>query len=262
MRNIKPILAAVIAVTIAAAVIPFAFPARAAVNGVQKKLDEIRAVYPNGSYFTADGQIMIFSSIDKNRGLGGYDLWYTIFDGKEWGKPKNLGSRINTSADEISPSIYRDGLLFSGEWGGKCVTIWDARDMKSPTRLACCPLASNGDGVWVDGRWLYASTGFNVEDKKPGATAHPGQMGLEIYDVANPDDTAADLTVQIVPEGSSGGALYYRSFTLPPHASITGFIPVTFSATADRHTHSMAQHSSRKTILFFIGSSLSDLIVW
>jgi hypothetical protein len=63
--------------------------------------------------FTADGQIMIFSSIDKNRGLGGYDLWYTTFDGKEWGKPKNLGSRINTSADEISPSIYRDCLLFS-----------------------------------------------------------------------------------------------------------------------------------------------------
>ncbi len=57
MKYIKPILAAVIAVTIAAAVIPFALPARAAVNGVQKKLDEIRAVYPNGSYFTADGQI-------------------------------------------------------------------------------------------------------------------------------------------------------------------------------------------------------------
>ena len=87
---------------------------------------------------------------------------------------------------ESQSVAYRDGLLFSGEWGGKCVTIWDARDMKSPTRLACCPLASNGDGVWVDGRWLYASTGFNVEDKKPGATAHTGQMGLEIYDVANP----------------------------------------------------------------------------
>lgn len=57
MKYIKPILAAVIAVTIAAAVIPFALPAKAAVNGVQKKLDEIRAVYPNGSYFTADGQI-------------------------------------------------------------------------------------------------------------------------------------------------------------------------------------------------------------
>ena len=87
---------------------------------------------------------------------------------------------------ESQSVAYRDGLLFSGEWGGKCVTIWDARDMASPTRLACCPLASNGDGVWVDGNWLYASTGFSVKDKKPGATAHPGQMGLEIYDVANP----------------------------------------------------------------------------
>ena len=72
---------------------------------------------------------------------------------------------------ESQSVAYRDGLLFSGEWGGKCVTIWDARDMKSPTRLACCPLASNGDGVWVDGRWLYASTGFSVQDKKPGAAS-------------------------------------------------------------------------------------------
>ena len=87
---------------------------------------------------------------------------------------------------ESQSVAYRDGLLFSGEWGGKCVTIWDVRDMASPKRLACCPLASNGDGVWVDGRWLYASTGFSKEDKKPGAQAHPGQMGLEIYDVADP----------------------------------------------------------------------------
>ena len=87
---------------------------------------------------------------------------------------------------ESQSVAYRDGLLFSGEWGGKCVTIWDVRDMKSPQRLACCPLASNGDGVWVDGKWLYASTGFSKEDKMPGAQAHPGQMGLEIYDVENP----------------------------------------------------------------------------
>ena len=87
---------------------------------------------------------------------------------------------------ESQSVAYRDGLLFSGEWGGKCVTIWDARDMKSLKRLACCALESNGDGVWVDGKWLYASTGFSKEDKIPGAKAHPGQMGLEIYDVANP----------------------------------------------------------------------------
>jgi len=87
---------------------------------------------------------------------------------------------------ESQSVAYRDGLLFSGEWGGKCVTIWDARDMTSLKRLACCALESNGDGVWVDGKWLYASTGFSKDDKMPGAKAHPGQMGLEIYDVANP----------------------------------------------------------------------------
>ena len=87
---------------------------------------------------------------------------------------------------ESQSVAYRDGLLFSGEWGGKCVTIWDARDMKSLKRLACCALESNGDGVWMDGKWLYASTGFSKEDKAPGAKAHPGQMGLEIYDVENP----------------------------------------------------------------------------
>ncbi|MBO4619847.1 MAG: hypothetical protein J5654_07020 [Victivallales bacterium] len=63
-----------------------------------------------------------------------------------------------------------------------------------------------------------------------------------IYDVGNPDDTAAELTVQIVPEGSSGGALYYRSFTLPPHSSITGFIPVTFSSTG-KYNYRLIQHS-------------------
>ena len=58
----------------------------------------------------------------------------------------------------------------------------------------------------------------------------------------NPDDTAAELTVQIVPEGSSGGALYYRSFTLPPHSSINGFIPVTFSSTG-KYNYRLVQHS-------------------
>ena len=63
--------------------------------------------------FTADGNIMIFSSLDGRRSNGGYDLWYSLFDGKRWGRPENLGKRINTQADECSPFIYRDCLLFA-----------------------------------------------------------------------------------------------------------------------------------------------------
>lgn len=63
--------------------------------------------------FTNDGHIMIFSSLDQKHSEGGYDLWYSEFDGKHWSKPTNLGSRINTPYDEISPVIYHDCLLFS-----------------------------------------------------------------------------------------------------------------------------------------------------
>lgn len=63
--------------------------------------------------FTDDGHILVFSSSDANRSEGGYDLWYSEFDGKHWSKPTNLGDRINTPYDEISPVIYHDCLIFS-----------------------------------------------------------------------------------------------------------------------------------------------------
>lgn len=63
--------------------------------------------------FSTDGNILIFSSADKQRSQGGYDLWFSQFDGKQWSKPTNLGSRVNTPGDDITPSIYRDCLLFA-----------------------------------------------------------------------------------------------------------------------------------------------------
>ena len=63
--------------------------------------------------FTSNGRIMIFSAKDKHRGFGGYDLWYSTFENGRWSRPVNLGGRINTSYDEMTPTIYRDCLLFS-----------------------------------------------------------------------------------------------------------------------------------------------------
>lgn len=63
--------------------------------------------------FTTDGRIVIFSSRDTKHSEGGSDLWFAQFDGKKWGKPENLGRRINTEKDEVTPVIYRDCLLFS-----------------------------------------------------------------------------------------------------------------------------------------------------
>ena len=63
--------------------------------------------------FTADGRIMIFASRDNHRSFGGYDLWYSLYENGRWSRPMNLGNRINTEYDEVTPSIYRDCLLFS-----------------------------------------------------------------------------------------------------------------------------------------------------
>lgn len=63
--------------------------------------------------FSSDGHIMIFSSRERRHSYGGYDLWYSLYENGKWSRPMNLGNRINTSYDEITPSVYRDCLLFS-----------------------------------------------------------------------------------------------------------------------------------------------------
>ena len=70
-----------------------------------------------------------------------------------------------------------------------------------------------------------------------------GEVVRALYSVDNPDDTAADLTVQVVPDGGSGGAFYYRSFTLPPHSSIQGFFPIVFSSSTN-YIYRLIQHGA------------------
>lgn len=65
--------------------------------------------------FSSDGSVLIFTSYDKEHGIGGYDLWYSRLIDGEWSKPSNFGNRINTKGDEVSPCVYRDYLLFSSD---------------------------------------------------------------------------------------------------------------------------------------------------
>ncbi|MDO9552187.1 OmpA family protein [Rhodonellum sp.] len=55
---------------------------------------------------SADGRILFFSS-NRRGGFGGNDIWYTLRkpDGS-WSEAKNLGAKVNSSKDEVSPFIY------------------------------------------------------------------------------------------------------------------------------------------------------------
>jgi len=78
--------------------------------------------YINSSYFessasiTADGNTLYFVS-ERKEGFGQADIYMSKKVEKEWGKPVNLGSVINTPYDEIGVFIHPDGktLFFSSK---------------------------------------------------------------------------------------------------------------------------------------------------
>lgn len=64
--------------------------------------------------FRAADSTLIFCS-DRKGGSGGMDLWKSYFDGKRWSEPENLGSGVNSSGDEILPTLAGDTLFFSSD---------------------------------------------------------------------------------------------------------------------------------------------------
>jgi len=73
-----------------------------------------------GLCISADALSLFFTS-DRAGGSGGYDLWVTTraTTEAEWGPPANLGSTVNSAANETGPSISSDSLALyfaEGPW--------------------------------------------------------------------------------------------------------------------------------------------------
>jgi hypothetical protein len=52
---------------------------------------------------------MVFTS-DRSEGYGGFDLYYSKFQGNEWTTPVNLGEKINTSSNEYRPILINEEI--------------------------------------------------------------------------------------------------------------------------------------------------------
>lgn len=68
--------------------------------------------YPN---LSNDGNALYFSS-DMEGGYGGMDLYVIYREGSNWTAPINLGPKINSQGDEISPFLKGKSLYFSSNW--------------------------------------------------------------------------------------------------------------------------------------------------
>lgn len=70
--------------------------------------NESDAAHPSVS---VDGDRLYFAS-NRAGGYGGMDIYVCERMGDTWGKPVNLGPKINTAKNEVFPFVHPDGTLF------------------------------------------------------------------------------------------------------------------------------------------------------
>lgn len=110
--------------------------------------------------FSPDGQRLYFSS---RRGGSDYDIWYVERNGSEqWSSPIDIGSPINTSANEFYPSVVSDGsIYFTAEYsngkGGE--DIWYAKFLDNEYQT---PISLDNVNTEFDEFNAYVSTDESV----------------------------------------------------------------------------------------------------
>jgi len=97
-------------------------------------------------------------------------------------KPEHIKVQRTSESQSVA---YRDGVLYSGDWGAGELTVIDARDMVTAKTVGLEKLKGHGDGVDVDGNFVYASTGHHYHDKsRPKSENYGRGHGLEIFDIS------------------------------------------------------------------------------
>lgn len=81
--------------------------AKPTVKPINLNVDQYSVCHPT---LSKDGKTMIFSS-NKPGGNGKMDLYVSYFDGAAWSGVLNLGSTLNSSANEIFPFLLNDTIL-------------------------------------------------------------------------------------------------------------------------------------------------------
>lgn len=129
--------------------------------------------------FSGDGRWLYFVS-DRKGGFGGDDLYRAavLTDGG-YGAPENMGSGVNTDADEGSPTPSRDGrwLMFAsaghGGSGGKDLLVarWNDGAFAAPQPLPGINTADDEfDGAWLgDGEAVVFARAAAVREHKQRA---------------------------------------------------------------------------------------------
>lgn len=131
---------------------------------------------------SADGETLIFAS-ERYGGHGGSDLWMSTRRDGRWSAAVNLGPRINTAGNEITPCLSPDGetLYFSSDAlpgrGGFDIQMTKRQGGRwSEPRPLGLPFNSNDDDIFFSGT-LERDTVY-LASNRPG-----GRGGFDILRV-------------------------------------------------------------------------------
>lgn len=133
---------------------------------------------PDYSYthpcLSPDEKTLFFSSNIKD-GFGGMDIFYSKLENGVWSQPINLGSKINSSKNELFPFVSKDHVIyFSSDapngFGGLDIYSMDLNDsLISEKHLLESPINSTFDdfGIFLDsiGFQGYLSSNRNETNK-------------------------------------------------------------------------------------------------
>lgn len=81
--------------------------------------------------------------------------------------PSEMRHVSSVVTQESQSVYYRDGIVYSGDWGAGEITAIDFSDPAKPKIISKTRLDGYGDGVEVDGNFLYASTGQHKKSGPP-----------------------------------------------------------------------------------------------
>lgn len=197
---------------------------------------------------SSDGKTLYFSS-NMPGTVGESDLFVSRLEDGVWTKPENLGSKINTSGQELFPYIYRDSLLFfasngHGGMGGLDIFYCDLKtaDRKMLTFSAPVNSAADDFGILVE---RQGTSGFFSSNREGGR----GQddiyyfeevqpfIEIQMYDSVTHHPVMHASVVLSAPGYRSevtSDAFGKAAFRIRPMASSTLIVRATGYATADR----------------------------
>jgi outer membrane protein OmpA-like peptidoglycan-associated protein len=136
----------------------------------------------SGPTLNYNGKLLLFHANFPNS-KGGLDLYYSEREAEGWGAPKNLGPPINTSADELYPSLSpgEDRLFFTREKLAPEVK----KPKDSPNCQSLFMALKNPQGKWGEPSVLHEQINRGCE--------HGARIGIDgktLYysavDIANP----------------------------------------------------------------------------